>query len=200
MQSAFLIFFACVGYCILHSFLASLWFKDRVRGRFGENLFRWYRLLYNLISGVTFLPILALLVWLPDRLWYIIPFPFVLVSSAIQLVSIGVMGLGLAQSGLIPFLGLDALFGNRSPSPNHLTLDGLYGWVRHPIYTAGLVFLWLMPLMTQNLFAFKVSMSLYFLIGAWLEERKMVAQLGEAYLKYQQQVPMFIPRWRGRGG
>ncbi len=33
----------------------------------------------------------------------------------------------------------------------------------------------------------------YVLLGTWLEERKLVHVHGEAYRKYQSQVPMFFP-------
>jgi protein-S-isoprenylcysteine O-methyltransferase Ste14 len=36
-------------------------------------------------------------------------------------------------------------------------------------------------------------LTLYVLIGTWLEERKLVLEFGEAYLRYQRQVPMLIP-------
>lgn len=72
-------------------------------------------------------------------------------------------------------------------------MGGLYAWVRHPIYTAGLIFLWLTPILTSNLLAMNIGLTLYILIGAWLEERKMVAEFGEAYREYQRRVPMLIP-------
>jgi protein-S-isoprenylcysteine O-methyltransferase Ste14 len=38
-----------------------------------------------------------------------------------------------------------------------------------------------------------VGITLYILIGARLEERKLLSQFGEDYRAYQQKVPMFIP-------
>ncbi|MCS6908069.1 MAG: isoprenylcysteine carboxylmethyltransferase family protein [Anaerolineales bacterium] len=192
MSSFLIILLACALYGFLHSLLASLWVKERLRRLFGEDFFRWYRLIYNLIVSLTFVPVLGLLALLPDRTLYVIPFPWVLFTGAVQLVALGVIALGLLQSGLVAFLGLDALFG-RSAAPEKLTLSGLYAWVRHPIYTAGLVFLWLTPVLTQNLLAFNLGLTIYIFIGAWLEERKLIAQFGEVYRRYQQQVPMFLP-------
>jgi protein-S-isoprenylcysteine O-methyltransferase Ste14 len=34
------------------------------------------------------------------------------------------------------------------------------------------------------------------LIGTWLEEKKLVLEFGETYVKYQQEVPMIIPSVR----
>jgi protein-S-isoprenylcysteine O-methyltransferase Ste14 len=36
-------------------------------------------------------------------------------------------------------------------------------------------------------------LTLYVIIGTWLEERKLVLEFGEAYLQYQKEVPMLIP-------
>lgn len=194
MMNAFiLILFACALYGLLHSFLAARWLKAWVRQRWGEGFYRWYRLLYNLIVSLTFLPILALLAWLPDRTLYVIPFPWSLVTGFVQLLAVAMILAALGQSGLISFLGLDAFFSQPSPANEKLVVTGLYAWVRHPVYTAGLVFLWLTPILTRNLMALNIGLTLYLLVGAWLEERKMVAEFGEAYRQYQQRVPMLIP-------
>jgi protein-S-isoprenylcysteine O-methyltransferase Ste14 len=41
-----------------------------------------------------------------------------------------------------------------------------------------------------------VLISLYFIVGALLEERRLISIFGEEYRKYQQEVSMFIPvKW-----
>jgi protein-S-isoprenylcysteine O-methyltransferase Ste14 len=65
--------------------------------------------------------------------------------------------------------------------------------VRHPLYTAGLVFIWLAPVMTWNSLVFNLGLSLYLVIGALFEERKLVHQYGQAYLDYKSRTPMLIP-------
>lgn len=193
MGSFLIILLACAVYGLLHSLLASLWIKQMVQRLLGKEFFRWYRLIYNVIGSVTFLPVLALTAMLPDRTIYIISFPWVWITGATQLVAVGIIALGLLQSGLVPFLGLNAFLCRSAEGQEKLTFSGLYAWVRHPMYTAGLIFLWLTPVLTQNLLAFNLALTLYIFIGAWLEERKMIAQYGEVYRRYQQQVPMFIP-------
>ncbi len=193
MNAFLLILFACALYGFLHSLLAARWLKAWVRRQWGESLYRWYRLIYNVIVSLTFLPILALLAWLPDRTLYVIPIPWSLITGFIQLLALAVLFLALIQSGLISFLGIDAFFNKPSSSNEKLVVGGLYAWVRHPIYTAGLIFLWLTPILTSNLLAMNIGLTLYILIGAWLEERKMVAEFGEAYREYQRRVPMLIP-------
>ncbi|MCS7248695.1 MAG: hypothetical protein NZ840_10695, partial [Anaerolineales bacterium] len=70
MSSFLIVLIACALYGFLHSLLASLWVKERLHRRFGEDCFRWYRLIYNLIVSLTFVPVLGLLALLPDRTLY----------------------------------------------------------------------------------------------------------------------------------
>jgi protein-S-isoprenylcysteine O-methyltransferase Ste14 len=74
-----------------------------------------------------------------------------------------------------------------------LVVRGLYRWVRHPLYTAGLVLIWLSPVMTANLLALNAGLTIYIVAGAMLEERKLQAEFGEAYAAYKRRTPMLIP-------
>ena len=66
--------------------------------------------------------------------------------------------------------------------------------MRHPLYTAGLLFLWLTPGMSLNSLTLYIASSLYILVGAYFEERKLLREFGQAYAEYQKQTPMIIPR------
>jgi protein-S-isoprenylcysteine O-methyltransferase Ste14 len=74
-----------------------------------------------------------------------------------------------------------------------LVTRGLYCWMRHPLYTGGLLFIWFTPLMTRNLLALIVGLTLYLILGAFLEERRLLHEFGEAYAEYRRCVPMLIP-------
>jgi protein-S-isoprenylcysteine O-methyltransferase Ste14 len=153
-----------------------------------------------LFAGVTLLPLLALPALLPDRGIYRIPFPWVLLSTFFQLIAAAALGIGLLQTGLWSFLGVQQLFVPIENHPPVLVVHGLYRWVRHPLYTAGLVFIWLIPVMTVNLLAFNLGLSGYILIGAIFEERKLLREYGMAYAEYQARTPMLVPglRWRAK--
>jgi protein-S-isoprenylcysteine O-methyltransferase Ste14 len=43
----------------------------------------------------------------------------------------------------------------------------------------------------------KLIISLYFIIGAFLEERKMLAEIGEPYREFRRNTPMLFPLVRG---
>ncbi len=103
---------------------------------------------------------------------------------------------GVLQTGLFHFLGLSQLLGDDAQQPKLVT-TGLYRWVRHPLYTAGLMIIWFTPVMTENHLAFAVSLTIYIIVGARHEEQRLLADHGQVYTQYRKQVPMLIPQpWR----
>lgn len=193
LTSFILILIAFTIYGALHSALAADRTKAFAEVRLGKN-YRHYRLAYNLLSGLTLLPVLYLVWRLPDAELWRIPWPWLLLTLAIQAGA----GLGLLLSfrvtGSLEFLGMAQFLHLRQPArPEALRVDGMYRFMRHPIYSFSLLILWLTPAMSSNLLAAALGITFYILIGARLEERKLLRQFGQDYRDYQQTVPMFIP-------
>ena len=180
-------------YGAIHSLLASLWAKRGARRWFGALADRSYRLIYNLFALVSFLPVLALMALLPDRQLYTIRFPWAILVVSGQLAAGLTLLVGLLQTGVLSFLGLRQLAGATNADKPVLITSGLYRWVRHPLYTAGLVFIWLSPVMTLNLLALNIGLTAYILIGATFEEHRLQSELGMAYAAYKKSTPMLIP-------
>lgn len=177
----------------LHSLLASRQVKTSFERWLGMKAMRFYRLAYNLLSILTFLPILWLAVVLPDRQLYAIPLPWLALTLAGQALAAVLLGIGVFQTGLLDFTGLGALAG-RETSASKLVTRGLYRFVRHPLYSAGILFIWLTPVMTINLFIILAASTMYIILGAYIEERKLRREFGAEYAAYQAAVPMLIPR------
>ena len=188
-----LILVAMLLYGLLHSWLASLGFKAQVQSWLGERAGRGDRLAYNMFAFVSLLPVLALSALLPDQPLYAIPFPWLLITLVLQGLAVVALLLGLLQTGLWSFLGLSQLSGAGQASPSQLVIHGLYHRVRHPLYSAGLLFIWLAPRMTTNLLAFNLGATVYLIVGAMFEERKLLREFGQDYARYRAHTPMLVP-------
>lgn len=195
-------------YAVVHSWLASQRMKNWTRRTFGPSTDRWYRLAYNLVGGVTLLPLLPMLAWLPDSILYTLPSPWLWLALLGQLIAAVGIAYGLWLTNIWHFLGVCQLLGmpedGRLNCRPPLVVSGMYRWVRHPLYFWGLVFIWLTPQMTVNRLALFATLSVYLYVGTFFEERRLVAEFGDAYRAYQRQVPRLIPtpwalRWRESG-
>jgi protein-S-isoprenylcysteine O-methyltransferase Ste14 len=194
--SFWLIILAVLGYGLLHTLLASLEIKAHARNWFGSRTDRVYRLAYNFIAIFTLLPILFLPVLLVDEELYQIPFPWVILTLSVQALAVIILVAGLRQTGISSFIGFRQFLLPEDTSPPRLITNGLYRYVRHPLYTAGLAFIWLLPIMTWNLLALIIGLTAYIIIGAYFEERKLLNEFGDAYAEYRLRTPMLIPGLR----
>ena len=194
MLEAAAIFLAMAAYGALHSLLAASGAKQWALARFGPRANRAYRLVYNAVALVSFIPVFALLAWYPGEVLYRISLPWLALALAGQGASMVLLVIGLLQSDTWSFLGLRQLADGESSDPPSLIINGLYRWVRHPLYTAGLVLIWLTPVMTTGVLALNLALTAYIALGYRLEERRLVAEFGAAYLDYQARVPALIPR------
>jgi protein-S-isoprenylcysteine O-methyltransferase Ste14 len=204
VAASFLVILAACGlYGLLHSLLASHAAKRLAQLHCGPTARRWYRLAYSLLGGLLLLPIFVLVWKLPDRQIYRIPFPWLLLTALAQLAAgIGLV-YGVLQTGGLRFVGLrqalnaggsEELIAGRKP--DELAINGLYRWVRHPLYSCGLIILWLTPLMSWNVLALDLGLTAYILIGLRFEERKLLAEFGQAYAEYRRRTPALLPRLR----
>jgi protein-S-isoprenylcysteine O-methyltransferase Ste14 len=197
LQGPILIIAAFLTYSIVHSILAARRVKAWVQNRFGPSGHRYYRLIYNLVGGVSFLPILALLTAFPGDEVYRWSRSWLYLAILMQLLGVMVIIVGLLQTGVWSFFGLSWMLGKPNSGADRLITKGLYRWMRHPLYTGGLLLLWFIPIMTTSLLALNLAATLYLYIGSIFEERRLLAAFGEEYRQYQRQVPRMIPiPWR----
>ena len=189
-----LTFIAVAVYGALHSLLASNMVKQSFRRAFGQTSDRFYRLFFNIVGGLSFLPVLAIAALDPGQTLYQLTRPWVLLTSAGQAVAALLLLLGLLQTDSLHFLGLRQFTHPGSSEPSKLVINGLYCHVRHPLYTAGLLFIWLTPVMTTSVLALNLGLTLYIIVGSIFEERRLVGEFGQAYIDYQSRVTRLIPR------
>jgi protein-S-isoprenylcysteine O-methyltransferase Ste14 len=181
-------------YGVVHSILAAHYTKDKFKKWLGDSfVVHYYRLVFNFLGVITFLPVLWLLATQPDIDWYLISSPWDFAAYGIQILALGCAGFTVLQTGAADFLGLSQPL-QRYPAQQELNTGGFYKWVRHPLYTFSIIFLLASPSMTQNWAALTIGSILYFYIGAIYEERKLESFFGEAYSEYKKRTPMLIPR------
>lgn len=188
---------AWLGYFSVHSLLASLTVKQWLADRWPA-FTPAYRLGYNGLALLTLGPPLWLTsvyhgppLWIWDGLGSYVSdtlFVFALVGFAwsIKYYDMSIfLGFRQWQTRL------------KDPiEPGPLCLSPLHRYVRHPWYSLGLLIVWTRE-MDLAWLAAAVLITTYFLVGSRLEERKLLTLYGEAYRRYRERVPAFVP-WFGR--
>ena len=179
---------------LIHSIMASLTFRAKLTNWLGAKTMRFYRLFFNIFSVITLIPVLWLAKVLPDSTLYAIPEPWLyLMLFGQALAAIGEV-IGLSQTDVWEFAGLRQIISPHAEGQKPLVIKGLYKYMRHPLYTFGLLFVWLTPVMTANMLVLYISLTVYTIIGAHFEERKLLREFGEAYAEYKENTPMLVPR------
>lgn len=84
-------------------------------------------------------------------------------------------------------------FRERPYRPVGFRLIGLYKLVRHPLMLGFIIAIWATPDLTIGHLFFAVMVSLYIAMGIWFEERDLIAEHGENYLKYRRAVRAIVP-------
>ncbi len=178
---------------VLHSLLASNRVKNLAARRFSGLFPHHYRLFYSFIAAISTFAYFAAVLLFPDRALYRIQPPWLYLTLSIQLVSGACFIAALFQNSLLGFSGLTSLLSKRPSREEHLTTAGFYRYTRHPLYLFALIMLWLLPVVTWNILALAIGVTVYTLIGSLLEERRLAQQFGQEYLDYKKRTPWLIP-------
>lgn len=179
-------------FVMIHSVLAADYIKNKAQRLLGER-YRFYRMIYTLISIPAFAP--AFLLWIKysgsTPPVYIIPqwaYPLIILARVLAL---GIFVYASFQTDFPVFIGL-----KQTHEKTILITSGAYGIVRHPLYASGMLILVTKMEMSQLDLIAVLLVSIYLIIGVYIEERRLLSIFGDEYHKYRQQVSMFIPvKW-----
>ncbi|MDA3860108.1 MAG: methyltransferase [Melioribacteraceae bacterium] len=195
ITSLFLVF------AISHSILASHKFKLALTKKIGDKI-AFYRLFYNL-SAILFFMLIYFVSPKPNYIIYDLAFPVDIIIVILQIFS-GIILLWTSKFiNMREFLGLTQV--NRFSKGTYsiedldekleLRIEGPFKYSRHPIYLFSSLFLILRPTMDFFYLIFLINMLLYFYIGSYFEEKKLVIVFGDAYRQYQKDVPKIFPKF-----
>jgi len=183
-----LIWLYTLAFAAVHSLLASQAVKEYVY-QFGLQTHH-YRLLYSLLGVLTTFVWLYWIGTLPDTLLYTVQ------EGGLQygLYTLQALGLYIVLAALKPidgavFLGLKKAEQQTDP----FIEQGVFKYIRHPMYTGFMLFLLAKPEHTMVSLHFALAVSVYFIVGSKFEERRMLAEHPD-YADYQQKVGAFIPK------
>ena len=164
----------------------------------------WTKVVSRSIERSTFVLISSLLLFL--LFWQWRPMPAIIWDAsegAAQIALMGLFWLGWLIVLLSTFMiSHFDLFGLRQVLLNlqgkayehpEFTTRGFYAIVRHPIMLGFIIAFWASPTMTLGHIVFAVATTSYILIALQLEERDLVAAIGDAYKRYREDVPMLMP-------
>jgi methanethiol S-methyltransferase len=190
------IFMLWAGYCVLHSFMISIWFTG-IMQRSLKEYYAFYRIFFVLVSTLLLFPLIRYTVQLDHEV-------VITYSQAINIVRYVLIALGvtvfvkafLFDYDVLHFVGIRQAmkFKTIAKDPANIDLkkNGLLGIVRHPMYLAVIIILWCRTFTIAEIIVNTV-LTVYVVIGTILEERKLVIEFGDSYVRYQKEVPMLIP-------
>lgn len=154
--------------------------------------------LFSLASSAVLLMLVAL--WQPSGVMLIeLQGPWRWLTNSLFFLAIAAVVWGVRSLGAFDPFGKEAikeqLLGRQQPA-QPFTLKGPYLWVRHPLYFFTLILIWARPDLTGDRLLLNILWSAWIYLGTLLEEKDLLIDFGEAYERYQRQVPMLIP-WNG---
>jgi protein-S-isoprenylcysteine O-methyltransferase Ste14 len=193
---------AWAAFAVFHSLTVSQGYERRVRRLVGDEAFdAYHRLAFTAYSAVAFVLLLLYLRTIPDPPLYRLEGASRLLFHAIQLC--GFAFLLWTPWDLKEFLGFRQWERRRKEGApdtgqtGRLFTGKAYGVVRHPLYLGCSAILLFHPVQTRNSAVSTAMIVLYFYVGTFFEERRLLVHFGEAYSAYQRKVPRFLPlRWR----
>jgi methanethiol S-methyltransferase len=175
-------------YFIVHSLLAAdevkIFFRRLLQGGF-----RFYRIVYSLISTVGLFALLFLNALVGGEL--VLNPEGVVRYLSLMLATFGVFIVGRAfkEHDALSFVGF-------RQEEVRFNRKGILNYVRHPIYSGTILIVvgfFLFTPTTATLLS-TVCILAYLPMGIYLEEKKLIKQFGDQYIQYKRDVPSLIPK------
>lgn len=150
---------------------------------------------YAIASGVILYAMLVL--WQPSsEHLFIINGIWRTLMRAVFFISLFGFLWGLQSMGFYDPTGIRDIIDRMRAKPiikGGVVAKGPYRFIRHPLYLTMMLMIWSYPDMTADRLLFNILWTTWIVMATLLEERDLVAEHGNAYLEYKNNVPMFVP-------
>ena len=204
MSHILLVLSVSLAFALIHSLCATNAIKGIIRGIFGDTFLRaFYRLFYTIFSTISVLISIYLISLIPDIVIWRASNPIRIIIYLIDISALVFGSLSFRKIDFFEFLGISqalryikglSVDGDIEGLRVGFITDGVYGVVRHPLYLSGILIFLIQPTITRNWLIVQILGAGYFIYGAFMEERRLIARFGSEYLRYMEEVPRFIPR------
>jgi protein-S-isoprenylcysteine O-methyltransferase Ste14 len=190
--------FLWIIYCVLHSVFAATGVKEKIKRGMSKH-YKYYRILYTIFSFLFLVAIIYFQLSLPTRQIFQLSAGIIIVGIIISFSGLWLMIICINKY-FISLSGLRSLLQERIS--HELMISGIHRYVRHPLYLGTFAFIWGLFLLLPyiSLLIANAIITVYTLIGIGLEEKKLVDEFGDSYLRYQSKVPKLIPLFRPKPG
>lgn len=183
---------------LIHTALAASKLKRILESKWSRS-YKWYRLAYSVFAFLLFTGILFQALLLPVSQVFL---PSSFASYAGYMISTaGVIVLMKSMKNLSmgSFLGLRSTPPDQAPT---LITSGLYAKLRHPLYF-GLLLIFVGYFLVSGTIGALIHLTclaVYLPVGIYFEEQNLRGLFGDAYRRYQAEVPAFFPRIHKKRG
>lgn len=152
---------------------------------------------FVLVSGI----LLTLMVWqwepMGGQIWKITSeHPLYLISYVIFFAGWAILFISSFLINHFDLFGLRQTYLELRNKPYielNFKVYSFYKYIRHPLYSGGILGVWATPNMTMTHLVFAVGITAYFVIGARIEEKDLISDFGDNYLDYKKSTPMLVP-------
>ena len=194
--AVFILISAWVAFFFSHSLLANQTVKHYILSTL-PGLTPCYRMGYNIVAIIMLIPIIV--IHALNQSQPVFQWPSLFSELNIIMMTLATLGFiwSLKYYDLQAFTGIRSCLNKNAPTPQEkLTISPLHRFVRHPWYLFALVIIWSREQNQLELIS-STLMTVYFFVGARLEEKKLIREYGESYQQYINCVPGIIPRpWK----
>ena len=186
-------------WCSLHSLLISRFFITKMKNILGIK-FAYYRLAFNAFSLLTLIPVVIYQQLLSEGIIFYWPGSWNILKFGMYLASFVLFYGGYRVFDMPYVLGtkqVNEMRENKKIDAMDFYTTGILEYVRHPWYSGSILLVWAFGSISEVSLISKTILSAYLIIGTFLEEKKLVHEIGEPYLAYRKKVPMLIPWKKG---